>query len=227
MKKRRLKIALTLALAAAALLFFSLGGTESLSFEQIKSGRDRLLAVASDHALLARAAYAAVFLTTAFFVPGALALTLLGGLLFGAERGALYAVVSATSGAVLAFLLARYLIGGWIQERFREQLKTFNREIKRHGHNYLFVLRVVPLLPFFVVNYLAGITEISLPRFTAATFLGLIPGALIFSFAGERLGEIDDPSDLFGLRTLAVFGVLALAALLPVILDFLHRSHGR
>lgn len=89
------------------------------------------------------------------------------------------------------------MIGAWIQRRYKSQLKTFNIEITLHGYHYLLIFRIVPLLPFFMVNYLAGITHISVWTFIWTTAAGMLPGALVCSFAGQQLGVISSPENIF------------------------------
>jgi uncharacterized membrane protein YdjX (TVP38/TMEM64 family) len=137
--------------------------------------------------------------------------------------GLLFAVAGLTVGAVTAFLAARYILGGWIQERYKVPLAAFNEEMQRHGHYYLITLRVVPVLPFFLVNILAGLTKISLRRFAASTFIGLIPASFVYSFAGRRLAVINSPRDILSPGMIAALLLLGLLMLLPVILKNVER----
>jgi uncharacterized membrane protein YdjX (TVP38/TMEM64 family) len=156
-------------------------------------------------------------MTTAFFVPGALILTVSGGFLFGVARGALYGAFFLTAGSVLAFLLSRHLIGEWIQKRYETQLRRFNREVARHGVNYLFILRVIPVMPAFLVNYLSGLTRMSTVRFAVVSFLGILPGAVVYSVAGRQLATIESTDDILSASVLIGFALLAVFALLPVL----------
>ena len=123
------------------------------------------------------------------------------GLFFGVVPGLIFAVTGLTLGAVIAFLVSRFVLGSWVQERYRTLLASFNEEIQRHGHFYLITLRVVPVLPFFLVNILAGLTEeFSLKRFAASTSIGLMPASFVYSFAGRRLAEINSPRDILSSR---------------------------
>lgn len=223
--RKQIIIAAVMVLGAAA--FFAFDAHRALTFETIKQNRDALLVFARDHSVVAAVLFCAVYLSTAFFVPGALVLTMLGGFLFGTLTGALYANLSAAAGACMAFLVSRYLIGTMIQQRYPQQLRRFNNEIDRHGPNYLLVLRIVPVLPFFLVNYLAGITKLSLPRFMITTFLGMLPGSLVYSYAGRELGMIERPGEIVTTRVLAAFTLMAVLALLPVIASILRRLRSR
>lgn len=211
-------IAITAALLISA-------AREHLSFDTIKNYSQQLAAFVDRRYVLAVLAFAAAILSTAFLIPGALILTLTGGFLFGTAAGAFYASVFSTIGATMAFLLSRFVIGSWIQKQYAPYLKRFNDEISRHGQNYLFVLRIIPFMPAFVVNYVAGLTRISTSRFAAATFCGMFPGAFIYSLAGRQLRTIETPGDIVSGKVLAGFFLMALFALLPVF--WKHTRWGR
>ena len=166
-----------LILFGAAAVWFT-GLSEYLTFESLKENRDILRSCIETHYVSSVIAFIAVVVSTAFFVPGIIAMTLVGGLLFGVLMGTVYVLVGATIGATIAFLSARYVLGNWIQHRYEEHLKAFNNEISRHGYNYLIAFRIVPIMPFFLVNYLAGITKMPLSRFIWTTAVGMFPGSV-------------------------------------------------
>lgn len=155
----------------------------------------------------------------AFAVPLAVVVTLLGGALFGVWWGTVYAVIGATVGATLAFLGVRYIVGDFLQDRYKDRLHTFNREVEQRGVYYLLSLRFLPLIPFFLVNVLAGLTTISFKKFLVSTSLGVTPGAFVYAYAGESLAHLASPHDVLSLRIIVVFVLLALLALLPPLLS--------
>jgi uncharacterized membrane protein YdjX (TVP38/TMEM64 family) len=157
-------------------------------------------------------------LATALSLPGAIILTLAGGFLFGVAAGTFYVNIGATMGAILAFLSARYLLGDRLQEKYAKQLETFNREMDRNGTSYLLTLRLIPVFPFFLINFLSGLTKIRLWTFLWTTWLGIIPGTVVFAFAGQQLGSISSPADILSKNVIIAFLVLALFTLVPVIL---------
>ena len=218
MKKYWKKIPLiVLIFLAAALLLLST--EELLTFEALQRESSRMERYVSEHYLLSIALFAAAFFSTSFFLPGALILTVCGGFLFGALPGSLYAAVFSTAGSSLAFLASRHAIGRWVQARYKKQLVRFNEEILRYGSNYLFVLRVVPVLPSFVINYLSGLSHMSLRRFAVATFFGICPGAIVYSLAGGKLSALRSTDDLFSPDVLIGFMMMGALALLPVLLS--------
>jgi len=145
-------------------------------------------------------------------------LTLAGGFLFHLFPGIIYVNVAATVGATLGFLFARYILGNKVQEKYASQLERFNRELDENGHLYLLTLRLIPAFPFFLINLLAGLTKVSLKTFFWTTMVGILPGSLVYSFAGSQLNTIESVEDIFSGSIIAAFLALALFALLPVIL---------
>jgi len=203
---------LLLVIAVVAAVFLR----DQLTVEQVKRHRELLLAFVESHYTLSVLSFVALYLSTALFLPGALALTVAGGMLFGTMPAMLYVNVGATAGAVLAFLAARYLLADWVQERYREHLVRLNSELEWHGSNYLLMLRILPVLPFFAVNYCAGISKIPLTTFVWTTSLGMVPGSLVYAYLGTELRNVNAARDLFSMRIVLGLAVLALLAIAPV-----------
>jgi uncharacterized membrane protein YdjX (TVP38/TMEM64 family) len=194
-----------------------------LTFENLKNKKDILLNFVNENYIVSVLLFIIFFLSTAFFVPGAIIGTIAGGFLYGVLMATLYVNIGSTAGATLAFLLSRHMIGKWIQQKYRDQLKLFNREIKKHGSNYLFTLRIIPVLPFFLTNYLAGLTHISVTKFIVTTSIGMVPGSIVYSYAGQQLSEISCPEDITSPTFIIALLLLALFALLPVLIHHLKK----
>ncbi|MFZ5908040.1 MAG: TVP38/TMEM64 family protein [Nitrospirota bacterium] len=192
-----------------------------LTFESLRKNREILLDFVDEHYVISVMIYVVFFMSTAFFIPGAIIATITGGFMYGVLMGTLYVNIGSTAGATLAFLLSRHMIGKWVQRKYRDYLSLFNREIERHGSNYLFTLRIIPLLPFFLTNYLAGLTRISVTRFIATTSLGMLPGSIVYTYAGEQLSKLNSPEDIRSTGFIAALLLLAFFALLPV---FIHHT---
>ena len=218
MKAMRSRIAVLLLVVGAAVLATFLLQDDYLSVDQVKEHKEQLLFFIRAHYIQATLYFICLYVATALFLPGALALTIAGGMMFGTVPAVIYVNVGATTGAVLAFIVARFVIGAWIQERFKQQLDRLNSELSRHGKNYLLILRILPIAPFFVVNYCAGITKIPLNTFVWTTSVGMLPGSLIYAFIGEQLRYVAAPADVFSWKILLALLLLALFALLPVAL---------
>jgi uncharacterized membrane protein YdjX (TVP38/TMEM64 family) len=140
-----MKIALLLLLACAIIVARISGVTDYLTFDAVKEHRTALKDFVSNHYGPSVIIFIALFLSTAFFLPGAIVLMILGGFLFGVVWGVDYVNVAATACSALAFLSSRYLIGNGFR-RDSPQLRLFNRK-SCHGQNYLLFLRIVPLFP--------------------------------------------------------------------------------
>jgi uncharacterized membrane protein YdjX (TVP38/TMEM64 family) len=122
---------------------------------------------------------------------------------------------------MLAFVTGRFVFGSWFQQRFREPLSKFNQELSRHSSSYLLVLRMIPIAPFCVINYCAGIAGIPLRTFLWTTSVGIIPGSVIHAFVGSQLRQVNAPADLLTWKIALALLLLSLFALLPVILHHL------
>ena len=225
MKRLWIKIAVVLFIMGGVLITIFLL-EEIPTLQHVKQHKEHLLLLIKTHYLQAVISFICLYFATAFFLPGALALTVAGGLMFGTVSAALYANLGATTGAVAAFIAARFVLGHWVQERFREQLDWFNKELSHRGHNYLLVLRILPIAPFCVINYCAGITRIPLRTFVWTTSVGMLPGSLIYAFIGEQLRYVEAPADLLSGKVILAFSLLALFALVPVIQHHLPSKKG-
>ncbi len=214
MSHRMKKIILAAVLVACGAAALSLIPDTSFTFESVKGNRQALKAIVFRNYLLSVILFITAYGATAFLIPGALLLSLLGGFLFGVLMGTIYINIAAVAGAALGFLMARYLIGTWLQQRYADSLEKFNREVKKQGHSYLLTLRIVPLLPFFLVNFLAGLTPIPLKTFLWTTSLGIVPGSLLFTYAGKQLGSIESPDEIM---TPKIIVFLILSGSLPLI----------
>ena len=210
----RITLLAIIAAAVAAFFYFDLG--QSVSFSALQSGRDALQQWVADNpwraSLYFFAAYVAV---AALSLPGAAIMTLAGGAMFGLGWG--FALVSFASavGATLAMLIARKVAGEWVQERYASQLQAINQGLDRDGGFYLFSLRMVPLFPFFVINLVMGLTRIPAWKFYWISQLGMIPGTLVFVFAGTQLATISSPGDVLSpglIAALTLLGIFPLVA---------------
>lgn len=136
------------------------------------------------------AAYLIYTLATGLSIPGATVLTLVYGWLFGFWAGLILVSCASTSGATLAFLLSRYLFRDAIQQRFGESLQKFNQSLANEGAFYLFTLRLIPAVPFFVINAVMGLTPLSLGTFWWVSQLGMFPGTVVYVSAGSSVPNL-------------------------------------
>lgn len=224
MNAKRLAI---LALAAACVAaFFAFDLSRFLTLDAIKARQAEFAALYADHRLAVLASYfAAYVLATALSLPGATVLTLLGGGLFGFWTGLAVISFASTIGATLACLAARFLFRDWVQARFGKRLAGVNRGVEREGAFYLFSLRLIPVVPFFVINLLMGLTPMRLGTFYWVSQVGMLPGTMVYVNAGAQLSLIESPGGILSPGLLASFALLGLFPLVTKKVMARWRSH--
>lgn len=242
---RWLPLALLAAASAAALV---LGGERWLDLDRLLASRAALLDfVARDRALAVLAAYGAHVATIVLSMPVSALMTMVHGFLFGWAGGALVAVAATTSGALLVFAVARTALGDALARRAGPRLAGLAEGFRRDAFNYVLVIRLLPLVPFWVTNLAAPLFGARLGAFLPATVLGIIPASLAFATAGSGIEGVvaaheaaraaclaaGDPgacTEALTLRSLvtpqllAALAALAVLALLPVVVRARRRA---
>jgi uncharacterized membrane protein YdjX (TVP38/TMEM64 family) len=229
---RRLPFLAILAGAAAGAALLG----DRLSLAALAEHRAALIALRdANYALAALAFVAGYAAIVTFSLPGALLATLTGGFLFGTFPGVLFNVTGATIGAVLVFLAARAGFGARLAARIDAsdgRIRDIKRGLAENEIPVLLLLRLVPVVPFFLANLIPAAMGVGLARFAATTFVGIIPGALVYTAAGAGLGEVlargeaPDLGLIFEPQVLApLLGLAALAAL-PILLRALRARRG-
>ena len=213
MSKKKLLIFAALVGSVAAYFAFDLG--RFLSLEYIQSRQADLAALATERPWqvsgIFMAAYVAV---TALSLPGAAIMTLAAGAIFGLVAGTVIVSFASSIGATLAFLAARYLLRDSVQSRFGARLADVDRGIAREGAFYLFTLRLVPLVPFFVINLLMGLTTMRAWTFYWVSQVGMLAGTVVYVNAGTQLAKIES---LRGILSPALVGSFVLLGLFPLL----------
>lgn len=177
-----------IAVAAVAVLVLAMGWHRELSLENLVRNRAALDAFVADNRLTAIALFMLAYVTVvALSVPGALFMTLTGGVLFGALTGCGASVIGATLGATAIFLVAKTAFGEHLARRAGSYAGRLAEGFRRNAFNYLLFLRLVPLVPFFIVNLAAAVLGVRLGTFIAATVIGIIPATFAFSLVGAGL----------------------------------------
>jgi len=202
-------------------IFFLLDGQQWLSLEALKQNSKALLNYADQHYWLLYFTCGLLYITmTALSLPGGTMLSLALGLLFGRWMGTLLIVISATLGATLIFLLARYLIADWVKEKLQdnEQAVKLMDSFQEDAFNYLLFLRLIPLFPFWLINLVPAFTPISSRTYVIGTFIGIIPGSFVFANLGQTLGDIESAEQLLSVPVLIAFTLLGGLALSPVLI---------
>ena len=167
---------------------------DSLTFDALATHRETLLAYRDAHDGLAVAAFVLAYVgIVAFSLPGATVATLTGGFLFGLFPGVLYNLTGATLGAVLLFLAARAGFGAGLAAKIEMQggkVAKLRAALARNEWEVLFLMRVTPIVPFFMANLIPALLNISLAKFVLTTAVGIVPGALVLTSVGSGLGEV-------------------------------------
>ncbi len=218
------RITILVGFLAALVMIFMSGAGDYLSLEALSANRERLLDFVQSNAVVAILAFMGIYVAAvAFSIPGAIWLTIAGGFVFGSLAGTLYIVVAATIGATLVFLLARYVLGDVLRAKAGNALKKMEDGFRKNALSYLFVLRLVPLFPFFLVNLVPAFLGVPLRTYVIGTFFGIIPGTFVYATVGAGIGDAlaagagVDPAA--ALRQPTVIGALAglvVLALIPV-----------
>ncbi|EGR1091773.1 TVP38/TMEM64 family protein [Vibrio cholerae] len=213
---KKLIIAIVL-IAIAALLVTQF--SQYLTLDVAKAKQAELANYIDAHLLQAALIYFVVYvLLTAFSIPGATVVTLLGAALFGFWLSLLLASFASTIGATLAFLSSRFLLRDWVQAKFADKLQTINQGIERDGAFYLLSLRLIPIFPFFLINLVMGLTPISTWRYYWVSQLGMLPGTAVYLNAGTQLAEISSLGEIVSLPVLASFVLLGV---FPIVVKWL------
>jgi len=199
-----------------------------LSFATLADHRVALEAFVAGHFGLAVAAFLAVYvIIVALSLPGATIATLTGGFLFGLFPGVFFNAGAATLGAVLIFLAARMGLGERLAARFDASsggIGRLKRGLDRDQWSVLFLMRLVPVVPFFVANVIPGLLAVPLHRYLVTTALGILPGALVYTSVGAGLGEVFDAGErpdlgvIFEPHVLYPLLGLSVLAALPILL---------
>jgi uncharacterized membrane protein YdjX (TVP38/TMEM64 family) len=212
-------------IGAALAVFFALGGPDYVSMDSLRDNREFLSGLVADNFVLVMLGFIATYaVLVAISFPGAGFLSIFGGFLFGTLTGGFANVIGATIGATSIFLAARYAFGDALSKKAGPYMQKFEKGLKENELSYLFILRLIPAFPFFIVNIVPALFDVKIRNYMLSTFFGIIPGALVYASVGAGVGAIFDSGGEANLAGLMfqpkVFGpILGLIALslLPII----------
>jgi len=237
-------------LGCAIALVFAMGWQRYLTLAELAARRDALRLAIAEQPLLSLLAYVGIYAgCVALSLPGGAVLTLAGGFLFGWLVGGIAAIVAATIGAVLVFLIAKTALGEPLAARAGPWVDRLRKGFQEDAFSYLLFLRLVPIFPFWLVNLAPGLLGVGLGTYTLATAIGIVPGTFAYSIAGRGLDSLIEaqqavhqsclakmgsdaqnscpfvlePQALLTPGLLAGFVALGLVALLPIALKRLKR----
>jgi pyruvate/2-oxoglutarate dehydrogenase complex dihydrolipoamide dehydrogenase (E3) component/uncharacterized membrane protein YdjX (TVP38/TMEM64 family) len=209
------KIVVLVVLAAIVVAFFALDLKQYITVEYFQSQRTAIEAYFQAHPLQTALAFLLLYVVvTGASLPGAAILTLVAGAIFGLLWGTIIVSFASSIGATLAFLSSRYILRDWVQSKYGEKLKPLNEGVAREGAFYLFALRLVPAFPFFLINLAMGLTPLKTRTFYWVSQLGMLPGTLVYVYAGTQLGQFRISAGLIGaFILLGIFPLIAKKAL--------------
>lgn len=209
---------------------------DTLSFQALADNREALIAFRDANFVLTIGAYMAIYIAVvAFSLPGATIATLAGGFLFGLTTGTLLTVFAATTGATLIFLAARWGLGEKLAAKMdasEGKVKQLKEGLAENELSVLFLMRLVPAIPFFMANLLPALVGVRLSRFMFTTFFGIIPGTAVYTWVGAGLGEVFARGEtpnlgiIFEPQILGPILGLSALALLPILIKQFRKSKG-
>lgn len=199
--------------ATAGGVYFAFG--DQLSLAALAEQEEWLRSTAREKPIVALAAAFAIYVVvTGLSLPGAAAMTLIIGWLFGFLTGTLLVSFASTLGATLAFLVARFALRDTLRQKFGERLTTFEHNLEKDGPFYLFTLRLIVGVPFWMVNLLMGLTPIKTRTFWWVSQFGMLPGTMAYVYAGSTINlqalAKDGVTGLVSKELLIAFTVLGL-----------------
>lgn len=209
------KLILIVALVAAIIAFFAFDLGRFFTLDFIKQSQERFAELYKTQPALVIGSFFAIYVAvTALSLPGAAIMTLAGGAIFGLVVGTTIVSFASTLGATLAFWVARFALGESVQKKFGARLAEINKGVEKEGAFYLFTLRLVPLVPFFVINLLMGLTKMKTLTFFWVSQIGMFLGTIVFVNAGTQLAKIDS---LKGILSPGLLGSFVLLGVFPII----------
>lgn len=220
---KRLPFFIILLVAAIGLFAFR----DALTFEALAENRESLIAFREGNYVLAALIFMAAYaIIVAFSLPGATIATLTGGFLFGTFPGVFFNVIGATFGAIGIFQAARMGFGEKLSAKLDNSsglIAQMKQGMENNQWSTLFSIRLIPVVPFFVANLVPAFLNVPLHRYAISTFLGILPGALVYTSVGAGLGEVfaagetPDLGIIFEPHVLLPILGLAALSLLPIL----------
>lgn len=217
-------------LIAGLVAFFAFGLDRYVSLDALKAHHDQLRSWVADYGVLAGIVFMAVYaVAVAFSIPGAVFLTIAGGFMFGPYLATAYVVVGATAGAFAVFLAARYAFRDFFRRKVGNTVRRMEAGFRENELSYMFILRLVPIFPFWLVNLVPAFLGVSIRTYLIGTLFGIIPGAFVYSLVGDGAGAVLeaggnlDLAIIFEPRFLAPIVGLVLLACIPIVYKRLRR----
>ncbi len=219
------KIVVLVLLVAAIVAAYTQFG-DSLKLESLSAKEGQLREYQADHPVLVYGLAFLLYVTvTGLSLPGAAPLTLVYGWYFELVEGVILVSFASTAGATLAFLLSRYLLRDAIQTKFGTRLSSFNRALEKDGAFYLFTLRLIPAVPFFVINLVMGLTPIRVFTYWWVSQVGMLAGTVVYVYAGSTFPDLRTLSEegASGVVTPQLIAAFVVLGLFPFVVKFIMK----
>ena len=207
-------------LIALLVLFFIISAfsIDFITIDNIKSNKFQIVNFISNNYLISVLLF---FISCIFFInspiPFAAIIKLLGGFFFGFYLGAFYNIIATILSCLIGFWISRYAFKDVFEKRYYEKLKIIENEIEINGFYYFLSLRLVMVVPYFLINILAGISRVSFKKYLFSTALGVIPASLIYANGGNKLEQINSIHELFRIDIILSLSLVAIIALFPIL----------
>lgn len=216
------KAIIALLVVAAIALFFGMGLDQYLTLGALKENQGKFAVMLEQHPWrVTLSAFVLYVVVVALSLPGATIMGLATGALFGFWYGTLLVSFASTIGATLAFLASRYLLRDFVRHRFGSRLNVIDEGMAKDGALYLFLLRLMPIFPFFLINLLMGLTHIRTATFYWVSQIGMLAGTMVYVNAGTQLARIDN---LSGILSPVVLLSFALLGIFPLVAQWIVRA---
>ncbi len=182
-----------------------------LTFHYFKVSKNMFDLIYREHPFSIILGYMAIYiLVISISLPGAAVMTIVAGTLFGFWKGTLIVSFASTIGSTLACFVSRFILRDWVKTKFEKMFSIINRGIEQEGAFYLFTLRLVPIFPLWLINLVAGLTDIPISTFYWVSQAGMLPGTMVYVNAGKELADIDSVSGIFTPGLLFSFALLGI-----------------
>lgn len=218
------------AIVVAIVLIFAFDLDRFVSFDALRDNRERLLEFVDANMVLAPLLFVVVYaVAVGLSIPGGAVLTIAGGFLFGLWFGTLLVVIGATLGATAIFLIAKTALGDTLRKKAGPRIKRMEDGFREDAFNYLLVLRLIPIFPFWLVNIVPALLGVTLSTYVLGTFIGIIPGSFVYASVGNGLGAVFDAGQepdlgiIFKPEIILPIIGLAVLAVLPVLYKKMRR----
>ena len=211
MSKKFFKILIVLIFISSFLSILTFDLDQFLSLENIKNTQNQLQSLINESYYFYYAVFFIIYIiVTTFALPFAAIKTILAGALFGLIPGVLLTSFASSIGSTLCFLMSRFVLRNYVENKYRKYVEKVNSGISKDGVFYLFFLRLSPIFPFFIINLIFGLTKMKAITFYIISQIGMLIGTVVFVNAGVQLAKINNIDDILSFEIIISFMLIGL-----------------